>query len=107
MKEWLSKAWKWIATGVAGGIFLLVAFFLGRQRRNGEVDLAVAEHDLKRAADDGKKAEAKVIELSVKQREIAEEILREKVRRAGMTTEWENLDAEEVRRRLRDMGLLK
>jgi hypothetical protein len=107
MKEWLSKAWKWLVGGVAGGLVLVAAFFLGRQRRNGEIDLAVAEHDLKRATDEGKKAEAKVVQLSVKQREIAEEILREKVRRAGMTTEWENLDAEEVRRRLRAMGLLK
>jgi hypothetical protein len=107
MKEWLASKWKWLTGALAVLLVAATAFLVGRRRKTGEIDLAVAQHELERAVGDGKKAEAKVFELSVKQREIAEDILREKTRRAGLETEWESLDAEEVRRRLRDLGLLK
>jgi hypothetical protein len=86
---------------------LATAFLVGRRRRSGEIDLAIAEHELKKATEAGQVAEAKVVELSAKQREIAEDILREKVRRAGLETAWEDLSDEEINRRLRDLGLLK
>jgi hypothetical protein len=107
MSNWLAAKWRWLVGGLATAAIFLVAALVGRKNRNGEVRLAVAEHELRRAQESGQLAEARVLEMSAKQRAIAEDILKERTRRGLLEDEWEKMDVEEVRRRLRALGLLK
>lgn len=84
-----------------------LAFLVGRRKRNGDVRLEVAQHELKKAIEAGDAAQKKVDVLRTKQLEIASDIVEEAARRTGINSEWEKLSDDEVNARLRALGLLK
>lgn len=98
------KTWAWV-TGVVGAIALLaVAYFAGRGKRKGDVELEIAVRELDKANKQHDAAQAQVEKIKTKQTRLVSEILAVQALRVEEQAKAEGKTHEEILQRLRDSG---
>jgi predicted negative regulator of RcsB-dependent stress response len=100
MVEWLKSKWKWLATGAAVGLVMLVALLTRQSVSARDVKAALALRDIQRANELAKAAEAKAAELATAY--LAEEVALEAAKERNNALS----DADRIAE-LRRRGLLK
>lgn len=100
----LTKCWKWFAATLGGIVLLAGVYFMGRSKRKGDVDSAVALHELDQVNRAAAEAAAKASELKQKQTKLVGDLLIEQMRRAEEAKRTRGLTDEQVLEELRTRG---
>lgn len=79
--QWLSAKWKWIVTGIAVVVVMLVAFLTGKGVTKDDVQAALALRGIRKASKDAADAEAKANALNKQAEDLSKEYLAEEVRK--------------------------
>lgn len=79
--QWLSAKWKWIVTGIAVVVVMLVAFLTGKGVTKDDVQAALALRGIRKASKDAADAETKAKALNKTAEDLSKEYLAEEVRK--------------------------
>jgi hypothetical protein len=78
---WLASKWKWVATGAAVLLVMLVAFLTGKGVTKDDVQAALALRGIQRATKDAKAADEKAAGLKAQADQLSKEYLAEETRK--------------------------